>query len=181
MVELTPATPLEAMEPITIGTVTLAEAQPERITALSPFKGKAQTLANWLKKTHALDLPDAGRRVANDTAQALWFGKDQVLFMGPVPDASLSKHVAMTDQSDAWAIVTLTGGDVEATLARLVPVDLRLSAFSVDQTARTLIGHMQGSVTRVGEDQVMLMVFRSMAGTLKHELMRAMQGVVDIG
>ena len=88
---------------------------------------------------------------------------------------------ALVDQSDAWAVVRLEGEGAEDVLARLVPVDLRLVSFPMGATARSKIGHMSGSVTRVGEDAFWLMVFRSMAETLVHDLKSAMEAVAARG
>ena len=66
---------------------------------------------------------------------------------------------------------------LEPVLARLTPIDLRDSAFPKGATARTVIGHMTGSITRTGADTYAIMVFRSMAKTAVHELERAMRGV----
>ena len=42
---------------------------------------------------------------------------------------------------------------------------------------RTLLGHMTASITRVDATTYDLMVFRSMAQTLVHDLTRAMKGI----
>lgn len=96
---------------------------------------------------------------------------------GPEPDTSLAIHAALSDQSDAWACVELTGPDVEDVLARLVPVDMRSASFKRGQSVRTLIQHMNGSITRIGADRFLVLVFRSMAATLVHDLKEAMESV----
>ncbi len=97
--------------------------------------------------------------------------------IGIAPDASLGQHAAVVDQSDAWCAVSLSGGTAEDVLARLVPVDLRRAQFKRGHTVRTQVGHMMTSVTRTGPDSFMILVFRSMAVTLIHELKQAMQFV----
>jgi len=62
-------------------------------------------------------------------------------------------------------------------LARLTPIDLRKTTFKRGHTARTLIGHMTGSITCVGADAFEVMVMRSMAHTLVHELSQAAENV----
>ncbi|MEL7025720.1 MAG: sarcosine oxidase subunit gamma family protein, partial [Pseudomonadota bacterium] len=98
-------------------------------------------------------------------------GPNQALVFGNVaPSAGL----AVIDQSDAWAMARVEGVGARDVLARLTPLDLRPSTFAAGQTARTMIGHMTGQVTALGPETYELMVFRSMAGTLVHDLKRAM-------
>ena len=62
-------------------------------------------------------------------------------------------------------------------LARLVPIDLRDQAFPDGAAARTLFGHMTAVLMRLGPEHYEVMVFRSMAGTLAHDLKDAMESV----
>ena len=87
---------------------------------------------------------------------------------------------AVTDQSDAWIVVRLEGAGAEDVLARLVPIDLRGRAFPQDSAARTLLGHMSVGIVRV-PGGFEIRAFRSMAGTLAHELGRAMRAVAARG
>lgn len=177
MADLITKTPLDGVEPRTIGTVTLAEVDLGVLTSIAPYKGQAETLSAAFKSAHGMAWPAPLRATGKDGARAIWFGKDMVMLAGPEPDAALNAYAAMTLQSDAWTSVTLSGTDVEAVLARLVPVDVSASSFKRGHTARTQIQHMNGSVTRIGADTFLLMVFRSMAGTLLHDLERAMESV----
>jgi sarcosine oxidase subunit gamma len=97
------------------------------------------------------------------------------LLIGTEAPAALAAEAALTDQTGAFAIVELQGRAIDQALARLVPLDLRLSAFPVHTTHRTLIGHMPGSVTRMAEDRIELAVMRSMADTLIHDLTRVIR------
>ena len=81
---------------------------------------------------------------------------------------------AVIDQTDAYAVARLEGSDVREVLARLTPLDIRPGHFGTGRTARTLLGHMTAQITPVGPEAFEVMVFRSMAGTLVHDLTRAM-------
>jgi sarcosine oxidase subunit gamma len=122
-------------------------------------------------------LPAPNRATGKDGARALWFGRDMALLMGPVPDPALVRYAALTDQSDAWAVVQLEGKGARDVLARLTPLDLRPDVFETGHTARSDLQHMMVSITRVGEEAYMIMVFRGFAETLVHDLKTAMQGV----
>ncbi|MFP4274031.1 MAG: sarcosine oxidase subunit gamma [Paracoccaceae bacterium] len=177
MVELVAQSPCAGLLPLRIGGATLLEEDPGHLTALLPAPGAEDSLSRALKAAHGVDWPAPGRMETAEGAAALWFGHAQALLIGPAPDPSLSTHAALVDQSDAWAVVRLEGAGAENVLARLVPLDLRAAAFPPGSTARSLLGHMTASVTRLPQGGFRLMVFRSMARTLVHDLHRAMDGV----
>jgi sarcosine oxidase subunit gamma len=62
-----------------------------------------------------------------------------------------------------------------------VPVDLRAAQFGPGATARTELAHMAASVTRLEDGAFLVMVFRSMAQTLLHDLKSAMEAVAARG
>ena len=167
--------------PLTVGLVSVSEEDVGAISSVSPLKGQKKALSNAMKAAHGMAYPADNRATGKSGARAVWFGHSHTMLMGPEPDASLEKHSAVVDQSDAWAVVRLEGDRAEQVLARLVPVDLRSGHFKRGHTVRSLLFHMTASITRVGENAFQIMVFRSMAETLVHDLKRAMEGVATRG
>ncbi len=165
--------------PLRIGSVQLEEMAQQVLTGITPFDDAG--LADALKAAHGMALPKPGRATGKDGARCIWFGRGQAVMMGPAPDAALAEHAAVVDLSDGWAVVTLSGATSEDVLARLVPVDLREAAFKRGHTARTHLGHMSASITRIGVDSFLICVFRSMAATLVHDLKQAMAAVASRG
>ena len=104
-----------------------------------------------------------------------------IKFFAITPDPTLAGHAAMVDQSDGWAVLRLEGAGAAEVLARLVPLDLRAPQFRRGHTARTELQHMMASLTRLGPDAFLIMVFRSMARTLVHDLTSAMEAVAARG
>lgn len=177
MAELRARTPCEGLLPVEIGALALTEVDPGRMTSISPRRGAEEALSQALKAAHGVTLPASGRSTGRGGARALWFGRGQVLLMGPEPDAALSRHAALTDQSDGWAVVRLEGHLAEDALARLVPLDLRQAVFKRNHMARTQLMHMACSITRISDSAFQIMVFRSMAGSAVHDLTGAMRAV----
>ena len=177
MVELIAKTPCEGLLPLRIGAVHLTELTPEAITSLAPYSGQDKALSAALKSAHGMALPAKGRATGKEGKRVIWFGQGQVMLMGPPPSASLAEHAAITDQSDAWAVVRIEGTQAVDVLARLAPVDLRIPAFKRGHSVRTQLQHMMVSITGIGENAFVLLAFRSMAQTLVHELTEAMKGV----
>jgi sarcosine oxidase subunit gamma len=60
-------------------------------------------------------------------------------------------------------------------------VDLRPQVFKRGHTLRTELKHMMASITRIGAQSFQIMVFRSMARTLVHDLKTAMEAVAARG
>ena len=83
----------------------------------------------------------------------------------------------MTDQTDAWTCAALEGPGARDVLARLTPLDLRPSGFRIGAAARTELAHMSAVLMRIGAERYGVMVFRSMARTLRHDIEAAMQVV----
>jgi heterotetrameric sarcosine oxidase gamma subunit len=162
--------------PLEIGSAQLTELDLGPVTSVMVW-GSEKELSAAMKEAHGVAFPKPNRSGAKDATRCIWFGRNQGLLIGAVPDVSLGQHAAIVDQSDAWCAVSLSGGTAEDVLARLVPMDLRRAQFKRGHTVRTQVGHMMASVTRTGPDSFMILVFRSMAATLIHELKQAMQSV----
>jgi heterotetrameric sarcosine oxidase gamma subunit len=177
--DLTASTPFADLLPLAIGGVTLTAADPGRLTVLTPFDRDAAGAA--LDSAHGLTLPEPNRTTGKDGNRCLWFGLRDVLLMGPEPDAALTEHAAVVDVSDGWVAVTLEGAAGPEVMARLVPVDLRPAQFAQGHSVRTQIFHMTGSITRTGPETLLILVFRSMAATLVHDIERAMAAVASRG
>ncbi|MEM9436017.1 MAG: sarcosine oxidase subunit gamma [Pseudomonadota bacterium] len=171
MVKLIAKSAAEGLLPLEGPGVTVSEPPMERLTSLAPLGGGLEAA---LEAAHGLALPKPNRTTGKAGARCVWFSATHYMMIGPEPDASLSAHAAVTDQSDAWCRVALSGPRVAEMLSYLAPVDLREEGFKRGHTARTLVGHMSASITRTGAESYELFVFRSMAATLVHELEEAL-------
>ncbi len=165
--------------PKTIGDVTLTEIVFGAITSVAPLKGQEEAVSDALKAQIGAALPKPNRSTGKAAARAVFFGRGQTMVLGP--RLAHIEGAVMTDQTDAWAAVELDGPSARDVLVRLVSVDLRPDVFKQGHAARTPIIHMPGLVLRTGADRYLLMTFRSMAGTLVHDLETAMEGVAARG
>ena len=118
MAELTAITPCAGLLSLTIGSVTLTEETPEAITSIAPLKGQTDVVSANLKDSVGAAFPAPNRATGKAGARAVWSGQGQALLLGPAPDAI--PGAAMTDQSDALAVMTLEGA-----AAREVVLDRR--------------------------------------------------------
>ncbi len=172
MVDLTPKSPCAGLLPFVCGRVQLTENDPGVITSVAPFAGKNDAVSVHLAEAIGVGLPETGSFDAKGEIQVIWAGQGQYFIR-----AGQSQSVpgsATTDQSDAWACVLLQGEDAADVMARLCPLDLRRMAEG--HVARSLIGHMNAVILR-REIGFEIMVFRSMAKTLVHEVSAVMRSV----
>jgi len=164
-------TPFGGLLPMEAGAVSVTEVDPGAVTFVQSLKGQAGTVSAALWQAVGAGLPGPGEALTGREARLLWCGPGQALVLGV---RVAPRGAAVVDQSDAWAVARIAGGDARRVLARLTPLDVRTSVFGEGQTARTLLGHMTAQITPVGAEAVEVMVSRSMAGALAHDLGRAM-------
>jgi sarcosine oxidase subunit gamma len=88
---------------------------------------------------------------------------------------ALGKYATMTDQTDGWGILTLSGPKTITTMEQVSPVDMDITAFPVGAVARTVLEHVDGIVVRQkakdGEiHRFMLLSQRSSAASFLHSI-----------
>jgi len=104
--------------------------------------------------TMALDQSGKQRCILMPSAQNQWFlcfdddGTNPIDAAKALLSKSLSKQMAMTDQSDSWVILALSGPQSRQTLARICPIDCGVSAMPIGTTARTSMEHLGAIITR---------------------------------
>ncbi len=169
MADLIP-TPALDHPPLTNGGVTLAPVDPGPIHAILPFPGGRAAVDAALAPL-GLAFPPANRWQGSGPARIVWTGREAAFLLGaPPPDLP----AAVSDQSDGWAALRLTGPGAVEVLARLTPLDLRRAA--PGHAARAALFH-QPMVLMAEEGGFLILVFRSMARTAWHEIAGAMARV----
>jgi heterotetrameric sarcosine oxidase gamma subunit len=141
--------------------------------SISPFRDCAAPVGDALGGA----LPKVQRSVRIGGAEVAWFSQGQFMMFGAPDPAALAGIAALTDQSDAWCRLDLSGALCEQVLARLVSVDLRRPAFKRGHCLRTSLNHMPMHVTRISNAGFRVLTFRSMAQTAAHELEAALRSV----
>ncbi len=177
MVDLIAKTPLAGILPINAGETVLTEASPASITSVMPHQGREKALGEALKKAHDIGLPAVGRSSGTAALRMIWTGRGQYMLVGNKPAArALARSSTLTDQSDGWAVMQLTGDNAAQVMARLCPLDLRAASFKNGHTARTELAHIMAVVSRIPKG-FEIMVMRSFAQTAVTSLQQAMDSV----
>lgn len=174
MPDLIAKSALAGFAPLTRAHSTLAEGPIPRITSVAPYPGRMDAV-NAALAPLGLSFPAPNGQSAAGSLRLLWSGRELAFLIGAEAPSALAEHAALTDQSDGWAILTLTGPAAAEALMRPVPLDLRLAAFPVGRSTRAPLNHIQAILTRTGPDAFEVMVFRSMARTAWAELAEALE------
>ena len=164
---LTAQTPLGGYNMIVDGT-SLIEVTDLSMVSVAPLAGSQtafqQTITKFFKTdnseslkpsaTMALDRPGKQRCILMPSAQNQWFlcfdddGTNPIDAAQALLGKSLSRQMAMTDQSDSWVILALSGPQSRQTLERICPIDCGVSAMPIGTTARTSMAHLGAIITR---------------------------------
>lgn len=176
MPELIAKGPFEGREKLVRAGVALVPLPPGPVWSIALRPGGAARVAAILEEA-GLSFPAPGTWNAAGGRRIAWTGRDQAFLFGDLPGglAPGGEGAAVTDQSGGWAGLRVEGAGVVAALARLVALDLRPTAFPPGSAARAAVNHMPAVILRLGAEAFEILVFRSMAGTLWHE----MSGVLD--
>ncbi len=86
--------------------------------------------------------------------------------------ALLSGKASIAEQSHGRIRIGMSGGSVEAALAKGTAVDLDRTKFPVGRSAMTLIGHISALITRTGDESFEVVVLRGFAESLWDELIQ---------
>jgi heterotetrameric sarcosine oxidase gamma subunit len=147
--------------------ITVERAPPRSIAAIGAYTNRAPLLSALAAEFGiAIPAPQSFVRSGPVTLSCLSHSR---YFASADRDAnlpvrltkSLSGLAAITDQSDQWAIFTLTCPDSRDALARLVPIDVAPEKFQVGALALTRASHFDVRLWRIGKSTYELAVTRS--------------------
>ncbi len=161
----------------------VTEREVSSIASLSVRRGQRAALEERVAQHCGLALPHGPRRVTAGALAAAGTGPGSWLLTcddaGNAFIADLKSAVgdagSVADQSDAYAILRLSGPTLRETLARLAPLDLHARVFKVGDVAATLAAHIGAILWRIeddadGQPAFELAVARSMAASFWHAL-----------
>jgi sarcosine oxidase subunit gamma len=95
---------------------------------------------------------------------------------------TIGAFASVSDQTDAYGLLTFSGLDARQLLSKLAPIDLHPCVFKVDDVAFTAIAHIGGTLWRLPDQPKGSPVFdlafpRSMALSFWHGLVACAAGL----
>ena len=169
---------LSAVGPETRAGVLVSEPSDLQLATVIPRQGRRDALADRLRATYGVDLPGGPKRVASDGLALLGTGPRTWLAQrtgGPALASELARTLgdvaAVSDQSDGYAVLRLTGEKLRATFEKGLAVDLHPRAFRPGDVAVTTCAHLGVIVWQLDEAPTYeVAVFRSLAASFWHWL-----------
>jgi methylglutamate dehydrogenase subunit D len=129
--------------------VTLSIVHPSSLVSVIARKDKSKTVADALTSLRG--------------AQVMWAGADQWYVSGEMAAAlkkKLGASASVIDQSHGRVVIRISGSKVRDVLAKGTPVDVNAIQFPFGASAMTQMAHVGVHLTRTGEDEFTLSVFR---------------------
>jgi methylglutamate dehydrogenase subunit D len=160
--------------------IRLTEASNLALVSMAvPVNGE-QKLREVINAAFNIALPDIGNSVSSNTEQARFYRLQldqyfvQFVYEGDSAVDVIRKHVGdaayLSDQSDSWVAILLSGFNSTMILERICSLDLDLSVFPVGSVARTSMHHLAVIIIREDIDSFMLLSPRSSAESFMHAL-----------
>jgi len=163
--------------------VTVSEHTGLALASVMARKDKTADLAARVNERFAVDLPTTPRRAANGPIQFIWAGPGR--WLAAAPDQSpvtferdlrgaLVGLASVTSQSDGRSIIRVSGPKAREALAKGVPLDLDPRVFAPDDTAMTVVAHINVHFWQCDATPTYdFAVFRSFAGSFCEWLLDA--------
>ena len=134
--------------------VSLSVVHPLSIAMVIARKGKSKAVKDSLASFKSVNV--------------LWAGPDQYFVQSSKTETSLLTELqkklqglaSITDQSHGRVVLRISGPKARAVLAKGTPVDLYTDEFPIGRSALTQMSHVSVHLTRTGNDEFTLSVFR---------------------
>lgn len=161
-----------------INDVLIKELSGRALVSLAVPLGGESKFKAAMKKALKIDLPPPGKYTAANASNGhlIWTAPEQYFYffeeVGHYPEKFLKKQLNgtayVTDQSDAFAILSVSGDKCLSALERICPINLSSAQFPVGSATRTMMEHLGVLIMRTGEKEFVLMSAASSAASFLH-------------
>ena len=167
-----------------IGTMRLREISNYSLISLAIPQDKETLFKKKIKDTFGLNIPSPIETISNKETRLLFTQPDQIFALtensiDPEKDMAekFESSAYITDQTDAWVILEISGESSREALERICQVDLDKNVFQLDGMARTSMEHMSAIIIRKADDTFYLMSASSSAKSFLHAVELSAQHV----
>ena len=174
MAKLSSLSPLNGYQE-SIGSISLREINDYSLISLAIPQDTTKTFAKTIKDEFGVGMPTSVMSKTNKKMRLLMTQPDQIFSIIPQvddPEKDLSKIIGnaayITDQTDAWVVLEISGVTSRTALERICQVDLDPNIFKLNAMARTTMEHMATIIIRTDVDTFLLMSASSSAKSFLH-------------
>ncbi|MER8410971.1 sarcosine oxidase subunit gamma family protein [Mesorhizobium sp. M1342] len=163
--------------------VSLTEVRNFDLIQVMARRGKGAELAKATRTRFGIAAPDAPKAVQTPDATLIWSGPDQFLILSKSGKHTMwtlapafTGPASLSDQSHARALISVSGIQARAMLAKLSSIDLHAASFPIGAAAATSMDHTSVTLWR-GNDRpdglavFNLLVFATFAESLWHTML----------
>ena len=192
MSSLAPLKPLTALDHFSeeMHGISVSEVTDQAIVSMAIPKAKNDAFNKAVKKSFKVERPEIGQFTQSKTNNARFLGLQQdqmfVLFdyEGDRAVEEISTKINSTDQlaylsdqSDSWVTLRISGDNCLDALERICPLDIHPSAFTVGSVARTSMEHMATIIIHESEGSYLLLSLRSFALSFLHAVTTSIKNI----
>ncbi len=169
----------------TIGALTITERPDVALASVAVRRGRDDAFAEAARDLIGAPWPEAAMSSGSGPVRAFWTAPGQWMVEAPFAThediaarlkARLVEAASVTEQTDGWVVLDVSGPTVNGLFARLCPLDLEVLPNGA--TNRTLLHHMGCFVlVRAAGTLVTVLGPRSSAGSLHHALTEAAHSI----
>jgi sarcosine oxidase subunit gamma len=139
--------------------VIATEPEGRGIARITARRAQAARVSELIRRHFDLELPNAPRRVSRGdfaiagVSPGAWLatrdnaGSEFVQSL----QSLLGEYASVSDQSDAYGILRLSGPKVRETLAKLIPMDIHPRSFQVSEVAQSVCGYVNVILWRLSD------------------------------
>ena len=183
MAKLSSLSPLNGYQK-SIGSISLCEINDYSLVSLAIPQDTTKTFAKIIKDEFGVAMPTSVMSKTNKKMRLLMTQPDQIFSIIPQvddPEKDLSKIIGnaayITDQTDAWVVLEISGVTSRTALERICQVDLDPNIFKLNAMARTTMEHMATIIIRTDVDTFLLMSASSSAKSFLHAVKLSAQHI----
>lgn len=165
------------------GDLLLEEVAQCRLFSLSIPMGEDQALKKKIEQTYELAWPQPGKLAKSVDRYFMAMNEEQLfaLFLDGTTEQDFQNQLGntgyITDQSDNWCYLRLSGPTSRAALERICPIDLHPDMFNTHDVARTVMEHCGTILLREGGDSFLLLSARSSAKSFLHAIEQSVKNI----
>ena len=193
-ITLTAQTPLNGFNQSFDG-IEVAELQGYSLVSMAMPADQKTSLAKYIKEAYKAEVPEVGKFIVSDVDNThilglqleqnfLLFENNEVYANGNAVAhiQEKTKDAAyLSDQSDSWAMLTISGENARTALERICPIDLHHSShpqtFSTFSVTRTAMEHLAVIIMQTDENEFLLLSPRSSAESFLHMILTSIENI----
>ncbi|WP_309393901.1 sarcosine oxidase subunit gamma [Chelatococcus sambhunathii] len=147
--------------------VVLRERLDLRLAQISAFRGREAELAATVREAFGVELPTTPKRSVSGPVAFAWAGPGRWLASSSAETDFSTLPVAVSDQSDGRAVLSISGPKARETLATLISLDLHPRTFATGDVALTHAASIAVTLWQADDAPTYeLVCFRTFAATL---------------